>query len=80
MQTAKARFSEVVRRAIADGPQFVTRQGKDAVVVVTAEEFERLKVRSRQPGSLVRFFAESPLAESGIDLERERDAGRSVDL
>ena len=44
------------------------------------EEFERLKARVRQPESLVEFFAESPLAEIAIDLEREPDYGRVVEL
>ena len=42
LQTAKARFSELVRLALAEGPQYVTRQGKETVVVLKAEEFERL--------------------------------------
>ena len=80
LQTAKARFSELFRRAQKEGPQYVTRQGKDAVVVLTAEEFERLTARSRQPGSLVRFFAESPLARAEVNLERSPDYGREVEL
>jgi antitoxin Phd len=80
LQTAKARFSEVFRRARAEGPQYVTRQGKEAVVILPAEEFERLTERTRQPRSLVKFFAESPLAGSGINLERKPDYGRKVDL
>ena len=40
LQTAKSQFSQLVRRALAEGPQYVTRQGKDAVVVVPTEEFE----------------------------------------
>ena len=80
MQTAKARFSELFRRAFAEGPQWVTRQGKEAVVVLPAEEFERLTARSRQPQSLVEFFAKSPLAKARLDLERAPDYGRTVDL
>ena len=44
------------------------------------EESERLKAQSRQPQNLVEFFAESPLAEVTIDLEREPDYGRVVEL
>ena len=44
------------------------------------EEFERLKARDRQPESLVEFFANSPLAEVTIDLEREPDYGRVIEL
>ncbi|MGO9126194.1 MAG: type II toxin-antitoxin system Phd/YefM family antitoxin [Terriglobales bacterium] len=80
LQTAKARFSEVFRRARAEGPQYVTRQGKEAVVILPAEEFERLTERTRQPKSLVKFFAESPLHGSGIDLKRKPDYGRKVNL
>lgn len=80
LQTAKAQFSEVFRRARAEGPQYVTRQGKEAVVILPAEEFERLTERTRQPKSLVKFFAESPLVGSGIDLKRKPDYGRKVDL
>jgi antitoxin Phd len=80
LQDAKAQFSELFRRAQAEGPQYVTRQGKDAVVVLTAEEFERLTTRARQPQNLVQFFAESPLAGLDINLERQRDPGRKVRL
>lgn len=80
LQTAKARFSELFRRARAEGPQWVTRQGKEAVVVLSAEEFERLSARSKQPSSLVEFFAESPLAKVSLDLERTPDYGRPVEL
>jgi prevent-host-death family protein len=43
LQDAKARFSELVRLAHRDGPQHVTLHGRDAVVVVDADEFNRLK-------------------------------------
>ena len=58
----------------------MTRQGKEAVVIVPAEEFERLTERARQPRSLARFFAESPLAKAGLNLDRKADYGRKVDL
>jgi|SRR5271155_2520388 len=80
LQTAKAQFSELFRRARTDGPQRVTRQGKEAVIVLPVEEFERLIQRARQPRSLVRFFAESPLAEANLNLHRSRDLGRDVEL
>lgn len=80
LQTAKARFSEVVRKAQAEGPQYVTRQGKDAVVILPAEEFERLTAQARQPQSLAKFFAESPLVGTKLDLERKPDFGREIKL
>src|SRR6202521_6235327 len=78
LQTAKARFSEVFRRARSEGPQRITRQGKDAVVMVAEEQFERLAGKSRQPKSLVEFLRNSPLR--GVNLERDPDPGRDIDL
>jgi antitoxin Phd len=80
LQTAKAQFSELFRRARSEGPQYVTRQGKEAVVILPAEEFEQLVARARQPRSLVDFFAQSPLTKVRLNLERHPDYGRDVDL
>ena len=80
LQTAKARFSEVFRKAREEGPQRVTKHGGESVVIVPAEEFDRLTRRSTQPESLLEFFAKSPLAGSGINLERERTVGRKVEF
>jgi antitoxin Phd len=79
LQTAKARFSELVRRALTEGPQYVTRQGKEVVVVVPTAEYQRLTSRTKK-GSLLEFFRKSPLVGSGIDLERVPDFGRKVKL
>jgi antitoxin Phd len=80
LQTAKARFSELFRRARTEGPQWITRRDKEAVVMLPAEDFEILTTRASQPKSLVQFFAESPLAKSGIKLDRAPDYGRDVKL
>jgi len=80
LQTAKAQFSEVFRRARHLGPQVVTRQDKEAVVILPIEEFQRLTERAKQPRSLVEFFASSPLAQVSLNLERGPDYGRKVRL
>jgi antitoxin Phd len=80
LQTAKARFSELFRRARTEGPQLVTRQDKQQVVVMPAEQFEQLTRRARQPKSLVKFFAESPLVGIDLDLTRVKDSGRDINL
>jgi antitoxin Phd len=80
LQTAKARFSEVFQLARSQGPQVITRQGKDAVVMLPIEQFDRLVVRARQPESLVKFFRESPLVGLELDLERDKDTGRDIEL
>ena len=80
LQTAKARFSEVFRLARTEGPQLITRQGKDGVVMVPIEQFDQLVARSRQPKSLVQFFRESPLVGLELDFERDKDTGRDIAL
>ena len=79
LQEAKARFSEVFRMARERGPQRVTKHGRAAVVVIQAEEYERLSNNTRR-GSLLQFFAESPLAGLDLKIERPRDLGRKIGL
>jgi len=74
---AKAKFSEVIDKARMAGPQTVTRNGRTAVIVVAAEEWER---KTRRPCNLAEFFAESPLRGSGLDAPRTQDGPRKVDL
>jgi antitoxin Phd len=80
LQTAKARFSEVFRLARTEGPQRITRQGKEGVVMISEEQYERLTTKSRRPKSLVQFFRDSPLVGVELDLERDRDTGRDLEL
>jgi prevent-host-death family protein len=80
LQTAKARFSEVFRLARTEGPQLITRRGKDGVVMIQVEEFERLVARARQPKSLVQFFRESPRVGLELNFERDKDTGRDIEL
>ncbi len=80
LQDAKARFSEVFRLARESGPQRVTKHGREAVIILPAEEFARLTGVEARKGSLVEFFAASPLRGSGIDLDRPQDFGRDIDL
>lgn len=77
LQEAKNRFSEVVRKATDEGPQMVTKYGKDSVVVLSAEDYRKLV----QPKtSLVEFFQRSPLSGIEIDLRRDKSLSRQVDL
>jgi antitoxin Phd len=80
LQTAKARFSEIFRLARSEGPQVITRQGKDAVVMLSDDEYRQLVGKAHQPKSLVEFFRASPLVGVELDLERVRDEGRDVAL
>lgn len=77
LEDAKARFSEVVRHARTVGPQRVSVRGHDAVVVMSVEEFERLVPQAPQ-APFVEFMESLHL--DGLDLAREADFGRDVEL
>jgi prevent-host-death family protein len=76
VQEAKQKFSEVVRRAIDEGPQMVTRHGAEVVVILEAEEFHRLK------GDLVDFktFLQGGPNFDLLEIERDRSLSRRIDL
>lgn len=71
VEAAKERFSEVVRRARAAGPQHVTVRGRDAVVVIAAEDFARLTATAVAP-TLADLFAGGPFARFDDAMVRER--------
>jgi prevent-host-death family protein len=74
---AKAKFSEVLDRALSDGPQTITRNGRTTAVVVSTEEWGR---RSKRQGTLADFFANSPLRGSGLEIERRQEIATPPDL
>jgi prevent-host-death family protein len=74
---AKAKFSEVIDQAQAQGPQAITRNGRQAVVVVSAQEWER---KTRRTGNLAEFFAVSPLRGAKLKLKRSKNTLRPTDL
>src|SRR5437867_574574 len=66
LHEAKARFSELFRRVRTEGPQRVVKQGGEAVVILSAEEFERASGHAEQPASLVEFFVPPRPAAAGL--------------
>lgn len=72
---AKNRFSEVVRRALEEGPQLISRR-KDSVVVLSSAEYERLLGKS---ASLGEFLLAAPDL-SQLDLDRRKDSHRELEL
>lgn len=77
LEDAKNHFDEVVDRALEDGPQMVTRHGREAVVVVAANEYRKMTQPSE---SLVEFMQRSPLRGEELQFECLRDTGRKVKL
>ncbi len=76
LQEAKARLSEVVRKAGKEGPQKITLHGKPTAVVISSKEYERLK---HPKGSFVTFMRNSPLFGVELDLRREQTRTRETE-
>ena len=73
---AKNKFSEVVKRALTEGPQRVTRRD-DAVVIVSEAEYQRLT--GQQPGFRDYLLGGGPSLKD-VDLTRDRSPDRDVSL
>lgn len=79
LQDAKARFSELVRRARSEGPQRVTVHGREEVVVVASEDFRRLKGET-SGAALVRAMQASPFRDIDLTPPRGKMPVRRVKL
>ena len=77
LQEAKSKFSSVVDRALEQGAQIVTRHGKKAVVVLSYAEYEHL---TRQGSTLAQFLLASPLAGSGLAIDRDQSLPRDLEI
>ena len=69
LQEAKNKLSELVDAALVDGPQIITRRGRETAVVLSYEDYRKLVVSQQK---LSEFFAQSPLADLDIDLTRDK--------
>lgn len=76
LQAAKQKFSELVERALIEGPQVVTRRGREVVVVLGISEYQRL--RGGEP-DFKRFLRDAPDLEL-LDLQRSNEPARPVEL
>jgi len=77
LQEAKARLSEVIKQASKEGPQTITMRGEPTAVVISKDEYERIK---HPRGSFVDFMRKSPLYGVDIALKREQTLTREADI
>lgn len=77
LQEAKARLSEVLRRARAEGPQAITVHGKNEAVLLSWKQYERLA--AKKP-SFLELMRRSPWSGVELELERDRSPARKVKL
>jgi prevent-host-death family protein len=77
LQDAKSQFSKVVEDALKRGPQYVTRRGAKAVVVLSVRDYEKLI--SNKP-SLKEFLLSCPKMDEDFQIERPKDYPRNSEL
>jgi antitoxin Phd len=77
LQEAKNKFSSLVDKAHHDGPQIVTKHGKESVVVIAIEDYQKM---NRPTSDLLSFFKSSPLFDLNIDLTRDKRSSRDIEL
>ncbi len=80
LQEAKNRLSEVVDLALSEGPQTVTRHGKEVVVIVAKTELDRRHGTRGRRGTVVSFLRGLAFSGARLDLARSTDLDRGVDL
>jgi prevent-host-death family protein len=77
LQDAKNKFSNLVEKAQREGPQVVTKHGKESVVVLSVRDYQRL---TRPKIDLISFLRQSPLAASGLVIVRDKTFARDMKL
>ena len=77
LQEAKGKFSEVVKRALSEGPQGITVRGEPVAVLISRAEYARLT--HPKPG-FVEFMRGSPIAGLALDIERQPGLTREITL
>jgi len=78
IQEAKNKLSELIDRALSEGPQVITRHGIEVAVVMPFEGYKKLTARKQHLGD---FFMASPLPKSGLIIERDKQTQlRDTDL
>lgn len=74
LQEAKNKFSQVVKNAEHHGPQVVTRRGVEVAVLISYEEFLRLREPELPTSNLADLLLNSPLRDLDLDLTRDPEA------
>jgi prevent-host-death family protein len=77
LQDAKSKFSQLVEKALSNGPQFVTKHGNNAVVILSFEEYQAL---TKPTLDLVTFLRSSPLVNFDLDISRDKNPPREIEL
>lgn len=76
VQEAKQKLSQVIRQALEEGPQVITRHGEEVVVMVSADTYRKLS--GAQPD--FKTFLQSGPDLSQLEIERSKEIAVAVEL
>lgn len=76
-QEAKARFAEVIRKAIEEGDQIIKNRGEDVAVIISKERYDSL---TTPKNSLLSFFYAAPYSEVDLNITRSGELPREIEL
>jgi len=77
LQDAKSKFSQLVENAMHNEPQIVTKHGNNAVVILSFEEYKKIR---KPKTDLVTFLRNSPLMGVELDITRSKELPREIEL
>ena len=77
LQEAKAHLSELVKKASSGTPQEITLRGKPTVVVLSTQQYKKLKKNKQK---LTTFLRQSPLVDLDLELQRDKTGMRALEL
>lgn len=77
LQEAKNKFSNLVERAQKEGPQIVTKHGKETVIILSVEDYKKI---TKPKLNLFEFIQNSPFAGIELDVFRDKSFARNVEI
>lgn len=77
LQEAKSKFSQLVDKAMHHKPQIVTKHGNNAVVILSFDDYKNML---KPENNLVTFLRNSPLMDEELDIARNNDLPRDINL
>lgn len=77
LQEAKNKLSGLIEKVEKEGPQIITKHGKDTAVIISVTEYDKLMKPDKD---IVQFFKDSPLFGHDIEAKRDKSPVREITL
>jgi len=77
LQEAEIHLGYLIEAAEKHGAQMINYQGKAKAVVLSIANYRKLL---KPKNTLVKFFQQSPLVGVSLDLDRDQDTGKEINL